>query len=111
QLAEEEPHRLATAQSPGRLHALVAAEEHPPEKPADLLVAGARIDVVEVVEAGGVVRDDGPDVLRHVADLRLVAPDYLALVRLHLAQDRAQEGRLAHAVAPDDGDLRALGDE
>src|SRR2546422_6381898 len=49
--------------------------------PADLLVSGAGIDVVQVVEASGVGGDDRLHVLRHVPDLRLMAPGDLAGVR------------------------------
>src|SRR2546422_1233949 len=79
--------------------------------PADLLVSGAGIDVVQVVEASGVGGDDRLHVLRHVPDLRLMAPGDLAGVRLQLPDQRPQQRRLAHAVAAHHRHLLALGDE
>ena len=111
QFAKEQTHGFAAAQSLGRLHALVAAEEHAPEQAADLLVARAGIDVVQIIEAGGVGRNDRLHVLRHVSDLRLVTPGRLAGIGRQLADQRAHEGGLAHAVAADHRHLFAARDQ
>src|SRR5439155_23752003 len=62
-------------------------------------------------EAGGVGRDDRLHVLRHVADLRLMAPADLAGVRLQLADQGADQRGLAHPVATHHRDPLASRDQ
>jgi hypothetical protein len=47
--------------------------------------------------------------LRHGADLGIARQADGARFRLEIAQDQMEEGRFAHAIAPDEADLVAVG--
>ncbi len=74
QTAEDQPRGLAAGERIGWLEPFFAAEEHLAEDAADVLIACLRIEAMQPLGNRGALVDQAGNILREVADLRLVAP-------------------------------------
>ena len=99
----------------GRLVAFFAAEKHLAEDAANLFDVGRGVPAMQPLGDGEAVLDGCADVLREVADLRLVAPEDGAGVEREflvgeagiVGQQALEQGGLAGAVAAHEADFFA----
>src|SRR5262245_10578423 len=102
QLRQRQSSLLAAGKRGNRLENVVAGEEKPPQKSAQLAVGhGRRGAAAQFFDRGVAVVDD-LQALVVVADVDACAPTPVAVERLLFTQDGSQQRGLAHAVAADD---------
>ena len=109
ELQEGQTRLLAARQVADAAEHLVAMEEEGAEILARLLLRDAEL-AVQLADQG-VLRVETLVLLREIADLHAAADLHAPRLRRQLAQEHAQERRLARAVRPDDGDAVALAHE
>ena len=110
--AEEQTCRLASRQRLGRLAAFLAAEEHLPEEPVDVLTRRVRIESMQPLGHRQPLLDFASMILRKIADRHFVPPVERSLIevaerRWHaggVSEERFEERCLADAVTPDQHD-------
>ena len=88
QLAEDQTRLFAARERLGRLLTFLAGEKHLAQDAADFFDVRLGIPTVQPLRDGQSVLDGGADVLREVADLRLVPPEDGAVVELKSGSDR-----------------------